>query len=285
MQCNYPRQRLSDGQSFACGQCTPCRINKARLWTARILMEASTCGNMETQRFCTLTVDDEHQVVTDDGQLTLDRKPGEDFRKAIRNDTGIQPRFFWCGEYGERTSRPHYHAIFFNLPPGYDAKLQELWGQGFVASSWFTPQRAAYVAQYTTKKITGDKADGHYGQRLPEYSQKSRLPALGDSFVLKLAEQLQTERGNAAIAKTGDVPVAFRYAGKTHPIGNRHRRMLRTLVGLPELTSDVHALRPDLQLEVELRRNERFAMIATQRDEVEHAQKERHQRFKKPSPF
>lgn len=28
--------------------------------------------------------------------------------------TGI--RFFECGEYGSKNGRPHFHAIFFNLP-------------------------------------------------------------------------------------------------------------------------------------------------------------------------
>lgn len=284
MQCNYPRSRISDGQSFPCGTCVACRINKARIWTARIIMESSTQPRQESQRFCTFTVDDDHQVVTTDGSLTLDRRPGELFRMDLRNKLGRQPRFFWCGEYGDRTSRPHYHAIFFDLPDGFAEKhFQDLWGQGFVSTSWFTPERAAYVAHYTTKKVTGERADGHYGQRLPEFSQKSRLPALGDEFILRLGEAMKTPRGVKSLMDTGDVPQSFRYSGKFYPIGPRHRRMLRVIVGLPKDTTSIHALRPDLAEAVELKRNERFEFIRHQQDEVNHAQAERQKRFKRPA--
>ena len=75
-------------------------------------------------------------------------------------------RYFVCGEYGEKTRRPHYHAIIF----GEDflggntryklsdqlygnAILDQIWGHGHAAIGDFQMAAACYVAGYVNKKV------------------------------------------------------------------------------------------------------------------------------------
>lgn len=107
--------------------------------------------------FLTLTYDD---VNLPDG---LSVQHLQNFWKRLRKDTGLKLKYFACGEYGDRTRRPHYHAAIFGLGKFGDEKkwdlenetsqhLDELWKLGRVLSSALNPARIAYVAGYVLKK-------------------------------------------------------------------------------------------------------------------------------------
>lgn len=125
-------------------------------------------------------------------------------------------RYAYCGEYGEKGDRPHYHALIF----GHDftdknekfkvgehliytsAKLDELWGLGHCSIGNVTFDSAAYVARYVTKKVTGKKAAAHYGEllnkttgeltprRIPEFFETSRRPGLGRDWYEKYKSEV-----------------------------------------------------------------------------------------------
>lgn len=80
-------------------------------------------------------------------------------------------RYINCGEYGPKTKRAHYHAVVFNFKPddlrrykrdrrGYwlytSAKINKIWGKGYVIIGNATQETAAYVARYCTKKYARD---------------------------------------------------------------------------------------------------------------------------------
>lgn len=149
----------------------------------------------------------------DDGRLptggTLVKRDAQLFFKRLRKRLGKHKiRFFLVGEYGEKTARPHYHAIIFGLWPK-DAKnfssadgnyslftsglLSAAWGLGHVAFGDFSAATARYCAAYTVKKITGHMAQHHYTrvdidgemhQVIPEFSIQSRRPGIGADFYL-----------------------------------------------------------------------------------------------------
>ncbi len=154
--------------------------------------------------FITLTYDQEH--IPGDGSLNL--KHFQDFMKRFRKKIDPKIKFFHCGEYGEKLSRPHYHACIFNYDfpdreyyserEGVQLDTSEmlfnLWEQkGFVTVGNVTFESAAYVARYIIKKITGNKAEDHYRNvdkitgeiKKPlktEYTTMSRRPGIGNNW-------------------------------------------------------------------------------------------------------
>ena len=118
-------------------------------------------------------------------------------------------RFYQCGEYGENTDRPHYHACLFNhdfndkikysekagVPLYISEELTKLWPLGFSTVGAVTFDSAAYVARYILKKINGEKAEEHYKsldrytgeicEVIPEYTTMSRRPGIAAEWYKK----------------------------------------------------------------------------------------------------
>lgn len=151
-----------------CGYCLECRLAKAKDWATRCICEARCWAK---NCFVTLTYNTPNLPLTAKGQMTLRPKDVQDFFKRLlkkEKSTKFSPiRRFYCGEYGPKGGRPHYHAIIFNYCPddlkfykkgknGDDIftskKLQKIWGKGFVTIGTVTTKSAGYVARYTLKK-------------------------------------------------------------------------------------------------------------------------------------
>jgi len=154
--------------------------------------------------FITLTYDDAHLPYGG----TLVPEHFIKFMKRLRK--AIAPkkiRFYHCGEYGSKLSRPHYHALIFghSFPEKRFLKesksghkiyrsdeLDALWGFGYCQIGSVTAQSAQYCASYIMKKIGGDMAASHYRrvvpdtgeiiQLHPEYTTMSRMPGIGTQW-------------------------------------------------------------------------------------------------------
>ncbi|QXP44269.1 MAG: replication initiator protein [Arizlama microvirus] len=175
-----------------CGQCIGCRLERSRQWAVRCVHEASLYAD---NCFITLTFRDEFIPVNS----SLVKRDFVLFMKRLRKRYGSKIRFFHCGEYGERLKRPHHHACIFNFDfpdkvlwterSGVrlyrSASLEQLWPYGFCTVGAVNFESAAYVARYVTKKITGDMADKHYGDRVPEYVTMSRRPGIAYDWFVK----------------------------------------------------------------------------------------------------
>jgi hypothetical protein len=149
----------------------------------------------ESNCFVTLTYDDLH--LPKNNSLVL--KDYQLFMKKLRRKYGSGIRFYHCGEYGDELGRPHYHSILFNHD--FEDKkfysenngnklytsdsLSSLWEKGHSIIGDVTFESAGYVARYSLKKVTGEKAKDHYGSRLPEYSTMSRRPGIGKNWFEK----------------------------------------------------------------------------------------------------
>jgi len=147
-----------------CGQCVGCRLERSRQWAVRCVHEASL---YDENVFLTLTYSD-LELPKD---LSLDKRHFQLFMKRLRDKCpGERIRYFQCGEYGEQTRRPHYHALLFNIdfPDKKIWKeergniyyrsdwLEARWKLGMVIIGSVTFESAAYVARYVMKKVTGD---------------------------------------------------------------------------------------------------------------------------------
>lgn len=177
-----------------CGRCVKCRITQSQQWALRCVLEAQM---HDVSCFATLTYDDEH--LPPFGGLVL--RDWQLFAKKLRHECGSF-RFFQCGEYGERTLRPHFHALLFGLDFAADRVLlkrtsggelfssellQSIWANGKVALGHLTFESAAYVARYVMKKLPGPdmpsyarfNEHGEYYEVKPEFVTMSRNPGIG----------------------------------------------------------------------------------------------------------
>lgn len=185
-----------------CGQCRGCRLDRARDWAIRISHEAKS---YEHNQFVTLTFRNEHLPPTG----SISKRDVQLFVKRLRKHfPGRTLRYFACGEYGGKLGRPHYHLVIFNLElpdlvrlkwTSYgwlyrSATLEKLWPFGFVTTGSVNFNSAGYVARYSLKKITGDKAAAHYEkidpttgevyQLEPEFRLCSLKPCIGEAHAL-----------------------------------------------------------------------------------------------------
>ena len=102
-------------------------------------------------------------------------------------------KYFYCGEYGETTGRPHYHIILLHCPidilqfydchvdTNYKAhwkshQLEKYWKEGILDVSELEWSCAAYVARYCTKKISfeTDKTIYYKQGKMPEFIRMSK---------------------------------------------------------------------------------------------------------------
>ncbi len=213
------------GRVVPCGQCMPCRINKQRFWTGRILLEAAHCPC--TSSFLTLTYEKEPEG------RNLVQDHTYDYYNLIRTKSGIGAvRFFTVGEYGDKTGRPHYHMALFNVPPeNFQKQLTEAWPHGFVQVGTLEQASAAYISKYCTKKMTAID-DLRLDGRSPEFARMSKRPPLGAAGITHIGRMLETRAGHNAIAQAQDVPSSFRIMGKSYPIGIYWRNKLREDLGI-----------------------------------------------------
>lgn len=191
-----------------CGQCIGCRLERSRQWAMRCVHEASLYDN---NCFITLTYSDDHLPSPPSLCLPHFQK----FLKRLRKKYGPDIRFFHCGEYGDLTRRPHYHAILFNhdFPDKIlwsqrqehrvyrSEALEALWPYGFSEIGSVSFESAAYVARYVLKKINGEQADSHYqtidpdtgeiSRIAPEYTTMSRKPGIGRGWWEKFRGDVQ----------------------------------------------------------------------------------------------
>ena len=267
MKCIKPLD-LAHG-AVSCGQCLPCRINRRRIWTGRLMLEALGHGDAV---FVTLTYSEEEvPLLPGSGLQTLVPDDLTLFMKRLRKDHGqfrqslcgsraaARLRFFAVGEYGEQTFRPHYHAIIYGLSELESQTVAKAWQtkkeqpKGFIEVSAFNERRASYVAGYCTKKMVQED-DPRLRGRHPEFSRQSRRPGIGAKLIWldskktipgPLLETYTTKRGATVLAEYGDVLPEYRIDGKLYPLPDYWKRDLRKALGLPETLSEIRKVRPD----------------------------------------
>lgn len=212
---------------FGCGQCLPCRINRRRLWTHRLVLEGM---KHEESIFVTLTYSPENYP--QDGSLVP--KHAQDWLKRLRK--AVHPcriRFYLVGEYGEKTWRAHYHAVIFGMGVRHAALVAETWGLGHVLTGSLTSESAAYVAGYVTKKMTSAD-DERLNGRYPEFCRMSLRPGIGAGATDEIVEFLTSDIGSRYLVANGDVPTVLKHGGRSLPLGRYLRRLIREKMDIPE---------------------------------------------------
>lgn len=187
-----------------CGGCLQCRLSQSRNWAIRCQHELTM--HPQGGIFLTLTYAPEHLPAN----RSLDKTVVPQFIANLRKHISTPIKYYHCGEYGDKLSRPHYHCLIFGwrpeddqvrrirrgLYPLYTSPLIEnLWGKGHCPFGELTFESAAYTARYATKKILGKKAVSHYTrvdpdtgeifELQPEYATMSNRGGIGRSWLEK----------------------------------------------------------------------------------------------------
>lgn len=254
MLCTRPFVRGT--AAYACGQCLPCRINRRRLWSSRLQLEAS---KHRLAAFVTLTYDPEHHPA--DG--SLQPKDLTNWLKRLRQ--AIHPRrlrYYAVGEYGDLTWRPHYHAVLFGVSPLETDLFRSTWQQGHVLALPLTPQSCSYVAGYVTKKMTS-KDDTRLQGRVPEFARMSLRPGIGAHSMDDVANAINTPQGAALVARLGDVPTTLQCGRSSMPLGRYLSNRLRQVYGQTIPACETPAARARAQQMHELRETVGRAVFKT----------------------
>lgn len=168
-----------------CGRCPNCLKRRQNEWSIRIQMEAKYTSTPPL--FVTFTYDDEHLPFgfnTDTGECVpvLKKRDLQLFFKRYRKRLGYPIRYFACGEYGENTERPHFHAVLFGVKDDDIKKIQNViekcWTYGFTSLESFTVAHSKYVAKYSCKQFI----DEYKGLPKP-FALMSRRPAIGSKML------------------------------------------------------------------------------------------------------
>lgn len=172
-----------------CRHCFECIQSYSTNWALRCCLEAkSHLKNC----FLTLTYNDKN--IEDISVKTLQK-----FFKRLRKHFGARSlRYFACGEYGERTARPHYHVILFGVDFSddrqflrtdrrgnvlyYSATLAKLWKFGFHSIGDLSFESAKYCAKYMQKF--------NFENGKKSFTLQSRKPAIGYNYAVEHAESI-----------------------------------------------------------------------------------------------
>lgn len=246
MICEHPyKQGVAE---FPCWRCMPCRLNRRRLWTIRLLLEQRV--HAVPAWFVTLTYNDENLPIDD----SVSPRHLQLFLKRLR--AAVAPariRFYGVGEYGDLSYRPHYHLVVYGLPAvvhlgwpdekrGCDCVICKAWTLGRVFNGELTAESAAYVVSYTTKRLTRADAiewaseHGHPALkgRHPEFARMSLRPhGIGAKAMGAVGASLTASQvGAEYVSAHRDVPPVVRLEGRMWPLGRYLRRKLREEVGM-----------------------------------------------------
>lgn len=199
---------------IGCGTCVNCKANKALDWSIRMTCEsmmypavdiyADDLDEGHRNWFVTLTYDEvwcprSHKNLS---LRTLEHDHVSSFVKRLRRYFEYHYpdhpplRVYSGSEYGEKSHRPHYHLIIFDMllkdvkyfyknfqgDRFYTSKiLQDKWKFGNVVASPFSMQNALYTSSYTSKKLYGQKGKEIYNEAglEPESSRMSRATGIG----------------------------------------------------------------------------------------------------------
>jgi len=156
-----------------CGKCLPCQKKRRSEWSLRLEHEYMFS---DSAFFITLTYDEINVPRTKEGFKTLNKKHLQNYIKRLRNDhvkyvskelnipkskvkeVSKPIRYYAIGEYGEKTRRPHYHALIFNMEVGNLSPFTNQWKNtetgykfGHVDVGTVTGASINYVTKYMFK--------------------------------------------------------------------------------------------------------------------------------------
>lgn len=184
-----------------CGKCEGCRARQRQDWAIRMAHESQS---WDRNSFLTLTYDEEHCPEK------INKHDIQTFLKRLRKHSDRKIRYYITGEYGERTRRPHYHAIIFNedfLGGAYDISdklygnkwLDSIWKNGTTTIAPFSFATAMYTAGYCAKKISDPDT----------FALQSRNPPIGREWVKANHDNIRRNKNVVISGQEFTIPLVY----------------------------------------------------------------------------
>jgi hypothetical protein len=308
MMCEHPFMRDASGKirwsvkmteeermaatPFPCGRCLPCKINKARIWTHRLLLEHSCHGD---SAFITLTYNEEscpQLPRTDEVIRILYPRHLTNFLKRLRRSTNVKFRYFAVGEYGttgDRGFNPHYHLCTFGLGWPHREYINKAWNnkkieRGFVHVGELNKDSARYITGYTIKKLT-KKSDSRLQGRPPEFVRTSKKDGgIGYLAIKRIAREIAVSgiRNQA----TKKVIRSIHHGGKAYPLGGYLTKKLAEELQIPEkqVKQELKEYQEDI-LKRHLNSDSYYNSIVNEMAPERHAQAKKQEIYKQRRPL
>lgn len=235
MQCSFPQRRYDKSEdryiTYPCGRCRACRRNRAREWGFRAYAES--LSYKDNCIFLSLSFDDDNLIFGKKGFPTLSKEVLQTFWKDMRYYCG-KLRYLACGEYGDNTHRPHYHAIVFGVSKDnpvftdlfYSPRKKSFigrckaWKYGEVCIGDVTIGSCQYCAKYVVKRRTGKSGNAYYEKYgiLPEFATMSRKPGLGYQYLIDNMDLIKSR--NFVMLKGSKIKLPRYYENKLFEDGS-----------------------------------------------------------------
>lgn len=148
---NLNKEEYPDGLLVPCGHCYACKEQKAIEWGIRAEGEAK---EWKHQYMITATYDNEHLQ-----EYSLQKKDVTNWLKRINTTAARKTgkrgnyKYYLGAEYGEKTSRPHYHLLLHTDEKEIMEIAKNKWEKGQVDVQEVDIRGSWYVAGYASKKI------------------------------------------------------------------------------------------------------------------------------------
>lgn len=139
--CLFPI--MVNGRLVPCGKCRLCLLNTKKEYVLRCSLENAY---HKLGYFVTLTFDNVHLSKNETSYFYF-----QNFLKRLRKKAKL--RYFGCFEYGEKTYRPHFHAIIWTDGNITSDDICNAWWQGFADVRFVTDANIRYVVGYCGKKF------------------------------------------------------------------------------------------------------------------------------------
>lgn len=201
--CTNPQKIIVNGEEITvkCNKCPTCRHEHAQEWAIKLINESKY-----HKKACFITLTFDNHILLDKKSKAVNKygaHPGfvfninnskeyfKNFIKRLRKKySDKRITFYHVGEYGEKTKRPHHHAIIFGInfeedryeaPKSktghsqfYSKTLNDLWSCGMTSIEDINEANICYIAQYSLKKFKNNELNKQY-RPIQSFSNRAKM--------------------------------------------------------------------------------------------------------------
>lgn len=200
--CTNPQKITVNGEEITvkCGKCDTCKRERQQQWAIKLINEAKY-----HKKACFITLTFDNKILLDKNSKAYKYGANASFVFNINNSKEYFKKFikrlrkkyyeknitfYHVGEYGEKTKRPHHHAIIFGInfeedrtemqlsktgkTQYFSKTLSELWACGRVSIQDLNSNNTIYICQYTLKKFKNNELNKRY-KSIMSFSNRSKM--------------------------------------------------------------------------------------------------------------